>query len=359
MDTNWIYYGIFFNDKTKALLFEKAKPYIPEGWKTYCHHMTIIFNDKSEEKNREAEALEICIGNHESLMVTGVGISDRAVAFSVDYETQNSVSHITIATAPGAKPVESNNITNWKPIEPFYVTGIVDKFTKNGNTMKITESELKTIVAESVRRILSEGDIYDKMNELARLDRYELFSRLLEELGKRKMNGKTIVINKDNVFCYDDFLIFSGDRTSQKITFRRMGDLWVLDFDGDEPMLLENCPEDFFATLLLNLDNIVTEGLIHPTEYGNDVAFNAETPSQVFKLNNWTYTTESKDNGVLMLRCYTDNNNSFEMGNFPEFEKVVDDLNKFYKYHGSKTVAEAIPDDGVSRGRLLKVYKRA
>ena len=256
MDTNWIYYGIFFNDKTKALLFEKAKPYIPEGWKTYCHHMTIIFNDKSEEKNREAEALEICVGNHESLMVTGVGISDRAVAFSVDYETQNSVSHITIATAPGAKPVESNNITDWKPIEPFYVTGIVDKFTKNGNSMKITENELKGIVSESVKRILKEG-------------------------------------------------------------------------------------------------------LIHPTEYGNDIVFKAQSPSQIFKLNNWTYTTESKDNGVLMLRCYTDNNNSFEMGNFPEFEKVVDDLNKFYKYHGSKTVAEAIPDDGVSRGRLLKVYKRA
>lgn len=92
-------------------------------------------------------------------------------------------------------------------------------------------------------------------------------------------------------------------------------------------------------------------------QFDDNVAQKAQSPSDVFRMNYWTGRTESKGNGELVLRCYTDNN-SMATRNYPDFEKVVNDLNQYYKLHGSKSVAQALPDDGVSRGRLLKITKR-
>lgn len=137
---NWIYYGVFFSEKSQEALLNFAKQYvgIPDDWKLFCHHMTIIFNDKSEEKQKMAEALDEFLGNSQSLMITSIGVSDRAIALGVeDYVTQNKRSHITIATAPGAKPVESNDIVNWYKTDTFYITGKLDVFTKNINIKKL------------------------------------------------------------------------------------------------------------------------------------------------------------------------------------------------------------------------------
>ena len=93
-------------------------------------------------------------------------------------------------------------------------------------------------------------------------------------------------------------------------------------------------------------------------QFDDNVAQKAQSPSDVFRMNYWTGRTESKDNGELILRCYTDNN-SMATRNYPDFEKVVNDLNQYYKLHGSKSIAQALPDDGVSRGRLLKITRKA
>lgn len=93
-------------------------------------------------------------------------------------------------------------------------------------------------------------------------------------------------------------------------------------------------------------------------QFDNSVAQKAQSPSDVFKMNYWTGRTESRGNGELVLRCYTDNN-SMATRNYPDFEKVVNDLNQYYKLHGSKSIAQALPDDGVSKGRLLKITKKA
>ena len=140
MDKKWIYYGVFFSDVTKrALLDYTAKLSvekgftIPEDWKIYGDHMTLVFNDKSEKAQEDAEFYEEqLVGKDVSLRVTHVGVSDRAVALGVDYQTANEHSHITIAIAPDAKPVESNDITNWMTTGGgFYVTGKVNKFVKH------------------------------------------------------------------------------------------------------------------------------------------------------------------------------------------------------------------------------------
>lgn len=130
---DWIYYGVFFSTDTKRFLIDRAKDIvdIPEDWKLYGDHMTIIFNDGVEEKNIQAKALDNVLGWKQQLRITSIGISEEAIAFAVgNYATQNKQSHITIAVAPGSKPVKSNEIKNWTPIIGFYVTGKLGKISK-------------------------------------------------------------------------------------------------------------------------------------------------------------------------------------------------------------------------------------
>lgn len=110
--------------------------------------------------------------------------------------------------------------------------------------------------------------------------------------------------------------------------------------------------------VLESVKRILKESFIGGDNQFDNVAQKAQSPSDVFKMNYWTGRTESKGNGELVLRCYTDNN-SMATRNYPDFEKVVNDLNQYYKLHGSKSIAQALPDDGVSKGRLLKITKKA
>ena len=134
MNNNWNYYGVFFDDSAKRFLLNEAKKYItiPEDWTNYCHHMTIVYNNGTEEAQAVAEKYEPIVFNTAKLKVEKIGVSDRAVAFGVstDLDIVNKLPHVTIAVAPGAKPVESNYITNWKDITPFYVEGTIQRTKK-------------------------------------------------------------------------------------------------------------------------------------------------------------------------------------------------------------------------------------
>ena len=130
---DWTYYGVFFSQQTKNFLIERAKDIvdIPDDWKLYGDHMTIVYNDGIEGKEEKANALDKYLGKYQQLRITSIGISDEAIAFAVgNYATQNEHSHITIAVAPGSKPVKSNEIKEWTPILGFYVTGKIGKITK-------------------------------------------------------------------------------------------------------------------------------------------------------------------------------------------------------------------------------------
>lgn len=130
---DWVYYGVFFSQQMKNFLIDRAKDIvdIPEDWKLYGDHMTIVYNDGIEEKEEKANALDKYLGKYQQLRITSIGISDEAIAFAVgNYATQNEHSHITIAVAPGSKPVKSNEIKEWTPILGFYVTGKLGKISK-------------------------------------------------------------------------------------------------------------------------------------------------------------------------------------------------------------------------------------
>ena len=91
-------------------------------------------------------------------------------------------------------------------------------------------------------------------------------------------------------------------------------------------------------------------------QFGDNVAQKAQSPSDVFRMNYWTGRTESKGNGELVLRCYTDNN-SMATRNYPDFEKVVNDLNQYYKLHGSKSIATAMDEFNGEPGEFLRINK--
>ena len=67
------------------------------------------------------------------------------------------------------------------------------------------------------------------------------------------MIGKSITLTKEDIASGDTFLIFSA-YDSHTITFKRRYDgVIVLLLDNDERILLEDCPDSFFYTLIKNL----------------------------------------------------------------------------------------------------------
>ena len=147
MKKTWIYYGIFFSDKTKQAILEYAKYWIykkfnndiPDDWKIYCDHVTLVFNDGTAKAQEDADFYENqMLGQSGCLSITDIGISNKAIAFKVGYygKIANRIPHITVAVAPDAKPVNSNDIENWYNLgETFYVTGKINKVVPSKKRM--------------------------------------------------------------------------------------------------------------------------------------------------------------------------------------------------------------------------------
>ena len=122
---NWIYIGIFLEEDSKKELKECYQ--IPSDWKEYYDHITIVFNDGSELSRVVKEMNMENVGEFYSIKITGVGVSEKALALRVELPTcvvcANKIPHITIGVAPDAKPVDSNDITIWHDIDPIHVGG--------------------------------------------------------------------------------------------------------------------------------------------------------------------------------------------------------------------------------------------
>ena len=128
MENNWIYIGIFLDEKSKKLL-KKLYP-LPEWWKEYYDHMTVVFNDNTKLANDIKLINEHNIGKKFKLKLVGPGISDKAYAIQVELPkgvvSANKITHITLATCKpnGGNAVDSNYITNWSKIyDNVYLTG--------------------------------------------------------------------------------------------------------------------------------------------------------------------------------------------------------------------------------------------
>jgi len=114
---------------------------IPQGWKTHAHHMTMYMGGCQHEN---------LLGQNVNLTVVGIGKDENAMALLVQTPTpcKNEKPHITIATAPGAKPYLSNKIQQWESIEPFTLSGTVREVSNQGQLFPLPEQEVQEVQEE-------------------------------------------------------------------------------------------------------------------------------------------------------------------------------------------------------------------
>ena len=147
MNDNWIYIGIFLDEKSKKLL-KKLYPIPADFWVEYYDHMTVVFNDHTMIASAVKSINEHNIGKKFKLKLVGPGISDKAYAVQVELPkgvvSANKITHITLATSPSGNAVDSNYITNWSNVyDNIYLTGemkVVVPLT-NGALMNIKVDE--------------------------------------------------------------------------------------------------------------------------------------------------------------------------------------------------------------------------
>lgn len=84
------------------------------------------------------------------------------------------------------------------------------------------------------------------------MDKRERNLELFFEVMTKIKDGQKITFTPDNVAEGDDFLIFSGYK-SCTVTFHKNRVPYWVEFDNDEPMLLEDCPTSFYESILKNL----------------------------------------------------------------------------------------------------------
>jgi len=106
---------------------------IPDGWKIHAHHLTMFMGDG----NGKAKSI---LGNTVQLQIVGIGKDENVMALLVNtpVPTTNQKPHITIATAPGIKPYQSNQLKTWNPLQedsriPKTIAGIIAEVDNQGN----------------------------------------------------------------------------------------------------------------------------------------------------------------------------------------------------------------------------------
>ena len=160
--TDVIYYGIFLDDESR----NKLKGLVPENaFKVFCDHMTIAFrNEFTDDIIEKCEELR---GKIFALNATTIGVSDKVMAVGVETScfSVNKNKHITLCTlTPSAKPVESNNIKEWKPLDnPMSLTGTVRAFVVGGGLMEAKKKKHKkkkgTYVNQGIMLPIAMGDM--------------------------------------------------------------------------------------------------------------------------------------------------------------------------------------------------------
>ena len=122
------YYGATVSEDMSKFLLQHFGHLIPDGWKPFAHHMTIIH---SSRPNAELEAwAEEHLNQTVELEVNQIGISEAAIALKVSggAPSANARPHITLAVAPKAKPVQSNQIEDWQNISPMTFPATITRY---------------------------------------------------------------------------------------------------------------------------------------------------------------------------------------------------------------------------------------
>jgi len=152
MENNWIYIGIFLDEKSKEKI-KKLYP-IPEGWREYYDHMTVVFNDSTDIANAVKSINGCNIDKKFKLKIVGTGISDKAYAAHVELPKgvvcANKIAHITLGCSNSGNAVDSNYITNWSTLhESLYVSGKMQVVTSPTSVLIVATSVFGTKIEEA------------------------------------------------------------------------------------------------------------------------------------------------------------------------------------------------------------------
>lgn len=127
-----LYSAVVLDKESHKILVNEFSDIIPDGWKIFAHHMTIVFGQGLPEE------LERYLGMKVELRAIEFGISDLVMAVKVEgFETTNKIPHITLAVNvnDGGTPIMSNNILDWRRLS--------EVIGKNQITLTGTVEEIK------------------------------------------------------------------------------------------------------------------------------------------------------------------------------------------------------------------------
>ena len=138
-----IYFGLFFDDKTRNRLLTVVKRHWPSllnsASKIYVDHCTLLHKSKYEGFPELYSFLKKNIGRTVTVSLIAVGISRKAMAFQVQFTAgeeflcANWIPHITVFTFGDGKPVDSNYIESWVEIDPIDITTTIQARYGNKN----------------------------------------------------------------------------------------------------------------------------------------------------------------------------------------------------------------------------------
>ena len=123
------YTAVVLFNLDKRRLLRQFDDRLPPNWERKGDHMTI--NLESAEKGPAAAM----VGKQVSLEVRALAIDEMVAAVRVESNIpiQGNIKHITLAVNPeGGSAKDSNNLTNWSPVEPFRVKGVVKEVENVG-----------------------------------------------------------------------------------------------------------------------------------------------------------------------------------------------------------------------------------
>lgn len=190
--SNVIYYALFLDSESRNKL-EKIVP--SNAYKIFCDHMTIAF--KTSFTDEVVDKCESILGKEYSLLATTIGKTDDVMAVGVETDcfSTNNNKHITLCTlTANGKPVQSNNIKEWKALRnPIALNGVVKAFTTNG----LSEGKKKQYVRQDIMLDASRGDY--GMSESLQMNEVEAQDISLKSFEvKDELNPKFWVNNKIN-----------------------------------------------------------------------------------------------------------------------------------------------------------------
>lgn len=133
---NITYSAVILDQESVNLLLNTFVYSNPEytDWIKIAHHSTICLGELPEHLKR------YWLGEEVTLTAIELGTSDKAIAVKVQgffnvekagLEDGPKFQHITLAINPiDAKPADSNDITNWRPITHLKLRGTVEEVVR-------------------------------------------------------------------------------------------------------------------------------------------------------------------------------------------------------------------------------------